>query len=236
VTACRDLFKGEFLMDSLKSLADRKKDIQFLMKYAVPEAQVKTAEALLDKYDTDIIALNLLHSFYINLPEGKDDSVTRIRLLMRRQGVFLLCVSTGNSMHYLYLANKEAAHIIGTLAEGIIDRELLDFFGYADNKEVLAITKKPEMLPEYIPHTSDPNLCPSCHAAVGEFHTLGCPVEICPWCKGQLTYCNCRFTRLDIDTMNRVEQIEELLELLEEVGRIAFKKEHSPGYPTIGDE
>lgn len=223
-------------MDTPKSLADRKKDIQFLMKYAVPEAQVKSALALLDKYDADIIALNLLHSFYINLPEGMDDSVTGIRLLTRRQGVFLLCVSTGNSMQYLYLANMEVAHIIGTLAEGIIDRELLDFFGYADNKEVLALTEKPEMLQEYKPHTLDPNLCPSCHVAVGEFHTLGCPVEICPWCNGQLTYCNCRFTRLDVDTMDKVEQIEKLLELLEEVGRITFKKEDSPGYPTIGDE
>jgi len=140
------VINGEFLMDTPKSLADRKKDIQFLMKYAVPEAQVKSAHALLDKYDTDIIALNLLHSFYINLPEGMDDSVTGIRLLTRRQGVSLLSVSTGNSMQYLYLANREAAHIIGTLAEGIIDRKLLDFLGYADNKEVLALTGKPEML------------------------------------------------------------------------------------------
>jgi hypothetical protein len=223
-------------MDTPKSLADLKKDIQFLMKYAVPQDQVKIADALLDKYDADIIALNLLHSFYINLPEGNDDSVTGIWLITRRQGVFLLCVSTGNSMYYLYLANKEAAHIIGTLSEGIIDRELLDFFGYADNKEVLALAEKPEMLQEYEPHTLDPNLCPSCHVAVGEFHTLGCPVEICPWCNGQLTYCNCRFTKLNIDTINKVEQIEKLLQLLEEVGRIAFKKEDSPGYPSISDE
>jgi hypothetical protein len=223
-------------MDTSKTLADRKQEIQFLMKYAVPAAQAKNAETLLDKYDTDIIALNLLYSFYISLPEGKDDSVTGLRLLTRRQGVFLFCVSTGNAMHYLYLVNKEAAHIIGTLAEGIIDQELLDFFGYAENREVLAFTKNPGMLQEYEPHTTDPNLCPSCHAAVGEFHTLGCPVEICPWCNGQLTYCNCRFTKLNIDAMDKVAQIEKLLELLEEAGRIAFKKEHSPGYPTMDEE
>jgi hypothetical protein len=223
-------------MDTSKTLADRKQEIQFLMKYAVPAAQAKNAETLLDKYDTDIIALNLLYSFYISLPEGKDDSVTGLRLLTRRQGVFLFCVSTGNAMHYLYLVNKEAAHIIGTLAEGIIDQELLDFFGYGENREVLAFTKNPGMLQEYEPHTTDPNLCPSCHAAVGEFHTLGCPVEICPWCNGQLTYCNCRFTKLNIDAMDKVAQIEKLLELLEEAGRIAFKKEHSPGYPTMDEE
>ena len=223
-------------MDALKTLADRKKDIQFLMKYAVPETQVKTAEALLDKYDADIIALNLLYSFYINLPEGKDDSINGLRLLSRRQGVFLLCALTGNGMSYLYLVNREAAHIIGTLAEGIIDRELLDFFGYTDNKQILAFSRKPETLPEYEPYKADSDICPSCHAAEGEFHTLGCPVEICPWCNGQLTYCNCRFTKLDIDTLDKVLQIEKLLELLERAGRIPFKKEHSPGYPAMGKE
>ena len=217
-------------MDTPKTITERKNDIQFLMKYAVPEDQVEAAETLLKKYEADIIALNLLHSFYINLPEGKNDSVKKIRLMTRRQGVFLLCVSTGNGLHYLYLVNKEAAHIVGTLAEGIVDRELLDFFGYADNREVLALTQKPEMLQKYQPYAIDSKICPSCQVAVGEFHTLGCPVEICPWCNGQLTYCNCRFTKLDIDTLEKAAQIEKLLELLEEVGRIAFKKEHSPGY------
>ena len=127
-------------MDTLKTVTECKKDIEFLMKYAVPEDQVETATALLEKYEADIIALNLLHSFYVNLPEGRDDSVNGLRQLTTRQGVFLLCVSTGNGMSYLYMVNREAAHILGTLAEGIIDRELLDFFGYADNKAVLTLT------------------------------------------------------------------------------------------------
>lgn len=219
-------------MDRPKTLTERKEDIQFLMKYAVPEDQVKTAEALLEKFEADIIALNLLHSFYIHLPEGEDDSVYGLRLLTSTQGVFLVCVSTGNGNHYLYLANREAAHIIGSLAEGIIDRQLLDFFGYADNQAVLALTEKPESIKDYEPYSPDSNICPSCQAAEGEFHTLGCPVEICPWCKGQLTYCNCRFLKLDIDTMTKVAQIERLQELLEQVGRIAFSREHSPGYPA----
>jgi len=223
-------------MDVPKTLADCKKDIQFLMKYSVPEDQVEKAESVLKKYEADIIALNLLHSFYVRLPEGMDDSVMALRLLTRRQGVFLLCVSTGNGMHYLYVVNNEAAHIIGTLAEGIIDRELLDFFGYADNNEVLTLTREPEKLQEYKPYTADSKLCPSCQVAEGEFHTLGCPVEICPWCSGQLTYCNCRFTKLDIDALDKVSQIEKLLQLLEEEGRIAFKREHGPGYPIMEDE
>lgn len=223
-------------MDTPITITKRKDDIQFLMKYAVPEGQAEMAVALLEKYNSDIIALNLLHSFYIHLPEGTDDSVKTLRLLKRSQGVFLLCVSTGNDLHYLYVANNEDAHIIGTLAEGIIDQQLLDFFGYENNDEVLALTAEPEKLQEYEPYTTDSNLCPSCHAAVGEFHTLGCPVEICPWCSGQLTYCNCRFTRLDTDALDKVAQIEKLQELLETEGRIAFKKEHSPGYPTMEEK
>lgn len=222
-------------MDAPKTITELKDEILFLMKYAVPEGQVDAAETLLEKYDSDIIALNLLYSFYINLPEGKDDSVKALRLLTRQQGVFLLYVSTGNDLHYLYLVNNETAYIIGTVAEGIVDRQLLDFLGYANNEEVLSLTKKPEMLKIYEPFTSDSNLCPSCQIGEGEFHTLGCPVEICPWCNGQLTYCNCRFTKLDIDAMDKISQIEKLQELLEEAGRIAFKKEHSPGYPTMED-
>jgi hypothetical protein len=79
--------KGEISnnMDTPKTITERKNDIQFLMKYAVPEDQVEAAETLLKKYEADIIALNLLHSFYINLPEGKDDSVKKIRLMTCRQ-------------------------------------------------------------------------------------------------------------------------------------------------------
>jgi hypothetical protein len=223
-------------MEIPKTLADRKKDIQFLMKYAVPPEQMAAAESVVKRYENDIIALNLLHSFYIHLPEGNDDSVTDLRLLTSRQGVFLLCITTGNGMHYLYLANNEAAHIIGTLAEGIIDREILDFFGYNDNREIQTLSKTPEKLPEYEPCSADAGLCPSCQVGEGEFHTLGCPVEICPWCFGQLTYCNCRFAKLDTEALDKVSQIEKLLELLEAKGRIVFKKEHGPGYPTLEDE
>ena len=154
-------------MNTSKTITERKDDILFLMKYAVPEGQVDAAETLLEKYDSDIIALNLLYSFYINLPEGKDDSVKALRLLTRQQGVFLLCVSTGNDLHYLYLVNNEKAYIIGTVVEGITDQQLLDFLGYANNEEVLSLTKKPEMLKVYEPYVSDSNLCPSCQIGEG---------------------------------------------------------------------
>ena len=215
----------------MKTVAERKKEIEFLMLYAVPEGQAEAAAALLEKYRADVIGLNLLHSFYLLLPEGSEDSVSRVRLVARRQGVFLLWVLTGNGMQYLYLVNREGAHILGTPAEGIAEQELLDFFGFADSGAVAALTGKPESLEEYGPYSADSDLCPSCHAAEGEYHTLGCPVEICPWCQGQLTYCNCRFIKLETDSMEGETQVDRLLELLEEAGRIVFRKKDSPAYP-----
>jgi hypothetical protein len=34
--------------------------------------------------------------------------------------------------------------------------------------------------------------CPDCAAGVGEYHVLGCDVEQCPYCGGQLIFCDCR--------------------------------------------
>ena len=50
-------------MENPKTITARKEDIQFLMKYAVPEGDFEAAEALLEKFESDIIGLNLLHSF-----------------------------------------------------------------------------------------------------------------------------------------------------------------------------
>jgi hypothetical protein len=34
--------------------------------------------------------------------------------------------------------------------------------------------------------------CPDCDAEPGAFHVLGCDVEQCPYCGGQLISCDCR--------------------------------------------
>ena len=91
---------------------------------------------------------------------------------------------------------------------------------------------------EYEPSPADPALCPACQTTVGEYHILGCPVEICPWCSGQLTRCNCRFTWLEVENIDRESQIEKLQERLDAEGRIPFAKEHSPAYASdkLNDE
>jgi hypothetical protein len=51
---------------------------------------------------------------------------------------------------------------------------------------------------------------------------LGCPVEVCPWCEGQLTNCNCRFTQVGVDRFTADCQLDNFIEALEAKGRIPF--------------
>jgi hypothetical protein len=219
-------------MDSFKTLKERKETITLFIKYAVPGELAEQAATLLDRYEADIIGLNLFHSFYSCLPEGTEDAIEKLLLLARKQGVFLLCASSSAGINYHYLVNNEGAVLLGTLAEGIADQALLDFFGFKDNEAFLSLGKDLSRFEEYRPSLEDRSLCPACQTAVGEYHILGCPVEICPWCNGQLTHCNCRFTRLDVENIKRESQIEKLQERLDAEGRIPFAKEHSPAYPA----
>jgi len=221
-------------MHSFKTLKEHKESIRLFMEYAVPVKLAEQAAALLDKYEADIIGLNLFHNFYSSLPEGTEDAIEKLLLLARKQGVFLLSASSSSGINYLYLVNNEGAVLLGTLVEGIADQELLDFFGFKDNESLLTLAKDISRIEEYEPSLEDSTLCPACQTAVGEYHILGCPVEICPWCGGQLTRCNCRFTWLDVENINRESQIEKLQERLDAEGRIPFAKEQSPGY--LADE
>jgi len=214
------------------TLDQRLADIKLLMQYAVPPENLRKAAALVEKHATDRVSLNIFHTFYSYLPEGLEDAITVLRLLDRRQGTFLVCASTGLA-DYLYLATSEQAEFLGSLAEGIWEEEVLAFFNLEDRE---AFRKKYSDLsawPVYVPVHLHHDLCLFCHVADGEFHTLGCPVEICPWCGGQLTSCGCRFTLLNRPDLKSESQLEELLALLNKKGRIPFSaEEHRPAYPT----
>lgn len=206
-------------------------DIKLLMKYAVPpESLVKAAE-LVEKHQADLVALNLFHAFYSFLPEGQEDAISIIRQLDRRQGAFLLCASTGLD-DYLYLATTERAEFLGSLAQGIWEEEVLAFFGHQNREAFMEKHAKLDAFPVYVPAPLQLDLCPVCHAADGEIHNLGCPVEICPWCGGQLTSCPCRFARLGKTALDSEGQLDELLGQLNKKGRIPFSaEEHRPSYP-----
>lgn len=211
-------------------------EIKVLMEYAVPADERQQALALLEEFSGDRIALNLFHAFYSFLPEGLDDAINGLQVIAVKQGIFLLCAATGID-NYLYVVSQQQAEFLGSAANGIWDSEVLEFFGYATREESIRSLEDISRFPAYSPATADINLCPVCSAANGEFHILGCPVEVCPWCGGQLTNCPCRFTITGKDRLTDEDDLESFHEQLTAKGRVPFDaKSQRPAYPAGGDE
>jgi len=203
------------------TLAELRKEIDLLMEYGAPEDERPELAKVADRYAADIVALKLLHCFYSFLPEAQDDGIVELRRIANRRGVFLL-VAKSLLNDYLYLVDREKAEFLGPLREGIWDREILEFFGWRDREAFFKQVADPEGLKIHLPVNEAPDLCPVCGTADGEFHTPGCPVEICPWCGGQLTSCPCRFTETGREAFTREAHLDEFLELLDKKGRVPF--------------
>lgn len=217
----------------MSDIEEKIRAIRNLMEYAVPEGLMDEALDLLDIYLHDRIALDLLHEFYGFLPDAKNDLVREIRVIRKRQGVFLLLAITGEN-GYIYLISGEGIEFQGTVADGMYDRHTLDFFGYANREQFLAEGLEPEQYPIYEPMDSDENICPACHVATGELHELGCPVEICPWCGGQLIRCSCRYEKLEVESLSSEKELVRFEEILNEQGRISYSPEQRPSFADEG--
>jgi hypothetical protein len=213
-----------------KNLSELHDEITLLLKYGAPQDEQDTLAMVIEKYSADMIALNVFHSFYSFLPEGLEDGISKLSRVANRHGVFLLC-ATASQGNYLYLTSRESATLVATLAEGIIDPDILKFFGWQDHKQFMKVATDPSGFPEHLPLNDSLDLCPICGTGDGETHAPGCSVEICPWCAGQLTNCECRFTRTGREKLSRESHLEEFLKLLEKKGRIPFSaKEHRPSF------
>jgi hypothetical protein len=113
-----------------------------------------------------------------------------------------------------------------------VDTEVLAFFGFESQEAFLKVCPVVGDLVEYAAvKGKEKEICPVCGVPEGKYHLLGCTVEICPWCEGQLSHCNCRFEQLDTDDIEDVEQLEAFLGMLEAKGRIPYQKSHAPAYP-----
>ena len=212
---------------------DRKrKDITTAMDYAVLEEFRPEAEDLLDIYHDDSIGLTLMLEFYSYLPEAREDWIREIRLIKRHQGIFLLAAQTQHN-RFLYLVSSEGIEFQGNLNDGFLGQELIDFFEYENLAAFMEACTPFEDLPIYEPLQVDAEICPACHAESGENHELGCPVELCPWCGGQLVHCDCRFEKLGLDAITTEAELAQFEVLLEERGRIPYSPEQRP---TFADE
>lgn len=205
-------------------------EIQLFMKYAVAEDQLGAAEAVLTRYRDNRKILNLLREYYLSLPDAREEPVLRIARLLQHQGVSLLVVTTPSVSH-LYASSLQQTVWLGEY-RAELEPEVLEYFGFASQEEYLKICLPVAELKECATNPAgEPITCPACGVSEGEYHLLGCSIEICPWCEGQLSKCNCRFEQLEVDAIDEEEQLEELGELLTARGRIPFHHEQIPFYP-----
>lgn len=218
------------MLDNKKKLLERVEEIRLLIHYAVPAEDHEGALGLVDIFSKDAFALNVIWDFYRSLPDAREEALVKISVVEEKEQVYLFLLSTAGH-HHLYLTNEEGGVFLGPWQGGLQDRQVLGFFDYSDPD---AFTKSHSSMAEcreYCPlERMNEALCPSCGVGVGSLHTLGCPVELCPWCGGQLNHCNCRFEQLGVDVLDDETRLEELQEKLEKKGRISYATEQRPSF------
>ena len=202
-------------------------EIKLFIQYSVPEVDLQSAVALVDRYQNNAFIVRLFREYYSSLPEAREEAVVQVAKLIDKQGVHLFIVSTAN-YSYLYVVSAENILLLGEYLKEV-DSQVLSFFDFKSNEEFLKACPLVEDLKDYV--ESEKDICAVCGVQEGDFHLLGCTVEICPWCEGQLSNCNCRFEQLKIDELNDEEQLEEYINLLTAKGRIPYLKTQAPAYP-----
>lgn len=209
-------------------------EIGLFIKYAVPEDEQQRAASVVKRYEQDKPVLTLLREYYSTLPEAREEGVSRIASLVRVQGVSLLVVIT-KSKQYLYVVSEDKVVFLGEYGSEV-DEQVLSYLGYESQTAFLKKCLPVEELEDYAWYlTEDLCSCSVCGVVEGEFHMLGCAVEVCPWCEGQLSNCNCRFEQLGLDEIENEEQLDDFYDLLREKGRIIYQKDQSPLYPGAGE-
>lgn len=215
-----------------KTLKKLRAEIKLLIPYAVPAEEQAAALEFLESFKKDQFALNVIRDFYRTLPDALEEALLKISVVEEKEQVFLLLLSTARH-HYLYLTNDEEGLFLGEWEQGLLDTHVLSFFDYRDAEAFKKEHHSMEACREYCSlERMDEAICPSCGVNTGELHTLGCPVEVCPWCGGQLNYCNCRFEQVDVEELNDERKLTELEEKLEKKGRIPYAKEQRPTFMT----
>ena len=209
-------------------------DTELLIQYVVREEEYAEALAVIARYSHHPAAVNVFRNYYSELPEGREEMACDLRVVAEKQGAFIFALKTA-AHHYLYFGSDKEVQYIGDYQQGINDEDILLYFGFEDSASFSKKTEGSFDQLELLTQTSAAS-CVICGVARGEVHILGCPVEQCPWCDGQLNRCNCRFDQLGVEEMADEELLERFEEILNLKGRIVFKPEQSPSYPTAGND
>lgn len=209
-------------------------EVEIFVRYAVAEQSYAEAMRVVARYSDDIPALHLLREFYRSLPEVREEPAEKIVELASHQGVKLLAVIT-HGFEYLYAMDGEQVVFISENGPDL-DEEYLAFFGYPAQED---FHKACNSLRELIDYSSvvpsGKEKCPVCFTLEGEYHQFGCPVEVCPWCMGQLNHCNCRFDQLEVEQILDDEELARFQRLLIAKGRIRYSQDQAPAYPGMSE-
>ena len=214
-----------------------REEIALYIRYGVVEDELPQALEMLERYGSDFFGLTLLRFYYTGLPDPHGEALRRIVLITHREDLFLFALSSSNYTYLCLVDSQQQAVWLGEFSSGVVDPELLDFFGFKDVEAFRAFCPDLSICPDYQPISSAASeYCPSCFVKAGEVHHFGCPVEICPWCDAQLSHCACRFEHLGVEALDDEEQLEQLEQLLNAKGRIPFAREHAPSFPAAGSD
>ena len=209
-------------------------DVELLIRYVVSETEYDEAVKIYQQFRHHPVASSIFRNYYTELPEGREEMVCDLRVIAERQGAFICAVKT-TAHHYLYVGSSEAVEYVGSYEGGIEDEDVLLHFGFQDKA---AYSKQTSVSFEKLSKLSmeETTTCVVCGVAVGETHIFGCPVEQCPWCDGQLNRCNCRFDQLGVEAITDDEMLDQFEEMLSAKGRVVFKANQNPSYPTAGND
>ena len=212
-------------------------DVTLLIEYGVHEADRDKALAVYARFKNNPTAVKLLHCYYAQLPEAREEMAVDLKVAAEKQGSMLAVLQTPQHV-YLYLIADDQVVYLEEFGEGGIDFSILNHFDFSSVDDFQKKTGKDlGKLPSLVSDVSEETaVCVACGVKDEEYHILGCPVEQCPWCEAQLSRCNCRFDRLGVSSIEDEEQLDRFEELLDAKGRIPFKAEQNPSYPTAGDD
>ncbi len=112
-------------------------EIKLFIQYSVPENEIQSAIALVDRYRNNSFIIRLFREYYSSLPEVREEAVLRIAKLIDQQGVHLFVVSTA-SYSYLYAVSADHVLLLGEYRQEV-DTEVLSFFGFASQEEFLKL-------------------------------------------------------------------------------------------------
>ena len=210
-------------------------ETEILIKYVVAEDEYDSALKVVEQFNYHPIATSILRNYYAELPEGREEMACDLRVVAERQGAFIFALKT-TAHEYLYVGSNETVQYIGRYDQGIEDEDILLHFGFKDTATFTQKTVNKFDTLDRLTAKESASTCVACGVAVGEPHILGCPVEQCPWCDGQLNRCNCRFDQLGVEAIDDEELLDRFEDILIAKGRVLFAPGQNPSYPTAGDD